>query len=43
VLEKMGWNRRRTSRVFKISRPRLARKIEKYQLKPPENMEGNDS
>ena len=43
VLEKMGWNRRRTSRVFKISRPRLARKIEKYQLKPPKDMEGNDS
>jgi len=43
VLEKMGWNRRRTSRVFKISRPRLARKIEKYQLKPPDGMMGNDS
>ncbi len=35
VLEKMGWNRRRTSRLFKISRPRLARKIQKYQLQPP--------
>jgi len=43
VLEKMGWNRRRTSRVFKITRPRLARKIEKYQLKPPDGMMGNDS
>ncbi|MDZ7266401.1 MAG: sigma-54 dependent transcriptional regulator [candidate division KSB1 bacterium] len=35
VLEKMGWNRRRTSRLFKISRPRLARKIQKYRLQPP--------
>lgn len=43
VLEQMGWNRRRTSRVFKISRPRLARKIEKYQLKPPQEIGGNDS
>ncbi|MGH7454289.1 MAG: sigma-54 interaction domain-containing protein, partial [bacterium] len=42
VLEKMGWNKRLTSRVFKISRPRLARKIEKYQLKPSE-VTGNDS
>ncbi len=43
VLEKMGWNKRRTSRMFKISRPRLARKVEKYQLKPPHAMMGNDS
>ena len=43
VLEKMGWNKRRTCRLFKISRPRLARKIEKYQLKPPDARGSNES
>lgn len=43
VLEKMGWNKRRTCRLFKISRPRLARKIEKYQLKPLSEKGGNES
>jgi DNA-binding NtrC family response regulator len=32
VLEKNGWNRSRTARELGISRPRLLRKIEKYEL-----------
>lgn len=34
VLKKVGWNKRRTCRILQISRPRLDRKIEKYNLKP---------
>ena len=34
VLEKMNWNKRKTCQILKISRPRLDRKIEKYDLTP---------
>ena len=34
VLKKTGWNKRKTSQILKISRPRLDRKIEKYDLQP---------
>lgn len=34
ALKKTGWNKRRTCRMLKISRPRLDRKIQKYELKP---------
>jgi two-component system response regulator AtoC len=34
VLKKTGWNKRRTCRILKISRPRLDRKIHKYDLSP---------
>ena len=34
VLQKTGWNKRRTCRILKISRPRLDRKIDKFQLAP---------
>ncbi|MDZ7722801.1 MAG: helix-turn-helix domain-containing protein [candidate division KSB1 bacterium] len=34
VLQKTGWNKRRTCRILQISRPRLDRKIEKFQLNP---------
>ncbi len=33
VLESTGWNKRKTCRILKISRPRLDRKIQKYGLK----------
>jgi two-component system response regulator AtoC len=32
VLEMTGWNKSRAARMLKISRPRLARKIEKYSI-----------
>ncbi|MFQ5627589.1 MAG: sigma-54 interaction domain-containing protein [bacterium] len=32
VLEKTGWNKRQTAKTLKISRPRLDRKIERYEL-----------
>ena len=35
VLEQMEWNKRKTSTILKISRPRLDRKIEKYGLISP--------
>ncbi len=34
ALKKTGWNKRRTCRILKISRPRLDRKIQKYDLSP---------
>jgi DNA-binding NtrC family response regulator len=34
ALKKTGWNKRRTCRILKISRPRLDRKIQKYNLSP---------
>ena len=34
ALERHGWNRSRTARELRISRPRLQRKIEKYGLGP---------
>ncbi len=36
ALKKTGWNKRRTCRILKISRPRLDRKILKYNLKSDE-------
>jgi DNA-binding NtrC family response regulator len=33
ILEKAGWNKRRTCEILHISRPRLDRKIRKYDLK----------
>ncbi|HUP20300.1 MAG TPA: sigma-54 dependent transcriptional regulator [Gemmatimonadota bacterium] len=35
VLERNGWNRSQTARELGISRPRLLRKIEKYELEEP--------
>lgn len=32
ILDKTGWNKRRTCKILKISRPRLDRKIEKFNL-----------
>ncbi|MBN1483048.1 sigma-54-dependent Fis family transcriptional regulator [candidate division KSB1 bacterium] len=32
ILKKTGWNKRRTCRILKISRPRLDRKIQKFNL-----------
>jgi DNA-binding NtrC family response regulator len=32
VLKITGWNRSRAARILRISRPRLARKIEKYEI-----------
>lgn len=34
ILVKTGWNKRRTCRILKISRPRLDRKIQKFELHP---------
>lgn len=34
VLSNTQWNKRKTSQILKISRPRLDRKIEKYNLEP---------
>ncbi|RMH96439.1 MAG: sigma-54-dependent Fis family transcriptional regulator [Calditrichaeota bacterium] len=34
ILQKTNWNKRKTSQILKISRPRLDRKIEKFNLKP---------
>ncbi|MFQ5604695.1 MAG: sigma 54-interacting transcriptional regulator [bacterium] len=34
VLEKMHWNKRKTCQILQISRPRLDRKIKKYQIEP---------
>lgn len=42
VLKEMHWNKRRTCHALKISRPRLDRKIEKYNLKIPAS-NGNDT
>lgn len=36
ILRRSGWNKRRTCRILKISRPRLDRKIQLYNLRPPE-------
>jgi len=35
ILTRYGWNKRRTCKTLKISRPRLDRKIQLYQLSPP--------
>jgi len=35
ILNRYGWNKRRTCRTLKISRPRLDRKIQLYKLSPP--------
>jgi len=37
TLEKTGWNKRRTCTILNVSRPRLDRKIEKYNLMPHES------
>lgn len=49
VLEKMNWNKRRTCKALKVSRPRLDRKIKKYglspkvtQSQPPENQDSGE-
>jgi len=34
ILEKTGWNKRKTSHILNVSRPRLDRKIQKYKLSP---------
>ena len=35
MLNREGWNKTRACEILKISRPRLDRKIEKYELIPP--------
>lgn len=37
TLEKTGWNKRRTCTILNVSRPRLDRKIQKYNLMPHES------
>lgn len=43
MLKMTQWNKNMTARMLKISRPRLLRKIEKYELTPPTHIAEEDN